>query len=383
MSVDQCSDQFVLALAARDEIVGVSPHALDTDAWLRREAHGLTIRRPTLEEALAARPDVVVSYWTADGRLSDALQAHGARVVRIEDAHDFDGVRANIRRVAAALGRGPEGEAMIVRMDAELTASRGAWGGRSALYLTPGGFSAGPDTLVGAIMAGAGLSDAVQAPGYGPISLERLTLDPPNLLVLGFFDDIAGQRWEPGRSPLVARLTKGRTAARRPGTRGSGCPAWFAADATASASRARAARAMKRIGLELLLIVILIAAIAAGVTLGEAQFVADAIRAGLCSSVVRARRGAVGDPRAARHRRERWSALRLGLSGALLQGLLRNPLDDPGVLGVSACAGAGRGRRHRRGFRARARRGVIAAALIGAVIGGGLLVAFLGAVSRA
>jgi iron complex transport system substrate-binding protein len=237
MSVDQCSDQFVLALAPRDEIVGVSPHALDPDAWLREEARGLTVRRPTLEEALAAHPDVVVSYWTADGRLAGALQAHGARVVRIEDAHDFDGIRANIRHVAAALGRGPEGEAMIARMDRELAASRNAWGGRSALYLTPGGFTAGPDTLVGAIMAGAGLTDAVRAPGYGPISLERLTLDPPSLLVLGFFDDIDGGRWEPGRSPLVARLAKGRTAARLPGA-WLGCPAWFAADATAQLARA-------------------------------------------------------------------------------------------------------------------------------------------------
>ena len=237
MSVDQCSDQFVLALAPRSEIVGVSPHARDSDAWLRDAARGLTVRRPTLEEALAAHPDVVVSYWTADGRLAGALQAHGARVVRIEDAHDFDGIRVNIRRVALALGRAPVGEAMIAKMDADLAASRGAWGGRSALYLTPGGFTAGPDTLVGAIMAGAGLTDAVHAPGYGPISLERLTLNPPNLLVLGFFDDIAGDRWEPGRSPMVDRLAKGRTAARLPGA-WLGCPAWFAADATAQLARA-------------------------------------------------------------------------------------------------------------------------------------------------
>jgi iron complex transport system substrate-binding protein len=237
MSVDQCSDQFVLALAPRNEIVGVSPHAFDPDAWLRKDARGLTVRRPTLEEALAAHPDIVVSYWTAEGRLADALQAHGARVVRIEDAYDFGGVRANIRRVAAALGRGPQGEAMIARMDAKLAASRGAWGGRRAVYLTPGAFTAGPDTLVGAIMAGAGLTDAVRAPGYGPISLERLTLDPPNLLVLGFFDDIDGGRWEPGRSPLVSRLAKGRTAARLPGA-WLGCPAWFAADATAELARA-------------------------------------------------------------------------------------------------------------------------------------------------
>ncbi len=31
----------------------------------------------------------------------------------------------------------------------------------------------------------------------------------------------------------------------------------------------------------------------------------------------------------------------LGYSGAVMQGLLRNPLADPGVLGVSAFAGLG------------------------------------------
>src|SRR5450432_3291658 len=31
----------------------------------------------------------------------------------------------------------------------------------------------------------------------------------------------------------------------------------------------------------------------------------------------------------------------LGLAGAVMQGLLRNPLADPGVLGVSAAAGLG------------------------------------------
>jgi iron complex transport system substrate-binding protein len=236
MSVDQCSDQFVLALAPRSEIVGVSPHALDSDAALRDQVRGLTVRRPTLEQALAARPDIVVSYWTADLRLSGALEAHGAKVVRIEDAKTFDDVRANVRRVATALGRVPQGEAMIADMDAKLAASRGAWGGRTALYLTPGGFTAGPDTLVGAIMAAAGLKDAVSAPGYGPVSMERLTLDPPKLLVLGFFDEQNGGGWDPAR-PLVARLAKARTAARLPAA-WLGCPAWFAADAAAELARA-------------------------------------------------------------------------------------------------------------------------------------------------
>jgi iron complex transport system substrate-binding protein len=236
--VDQCSDQYLIALAPRSEIVGVSPHARDADAWLRNEAKALPVRRPDLEQMLTARPDVVISYWTADARLTAALTARGARVVSLDDAHDFGTVRNNIRKVAAALGRAPQGEAMIAEMDRKLALSRNAWGGRRALYLTPGGFTAGPDTLVGAIMAAAGLKDASAAPGYGPISLERLTLAPPDLLVLGFFDDFNGGIWDPMRRPFLRRLAAGRTAARLPGA-WLGCPAWFAADAAlALAARA-------------------------------------------------------------------------------------------------------------------------------------------------
>jgi iron complex transport system substrate-binding protein len=237
MSVDQCSDQYVIALAPRAQIVGVSPHALDRDAFLRAAARGLPVRRPTLEQALAARPDVVISYWTADARLSGALTEHGAKVVALQDAHDFGDIRRNIRAVAAALGRAPLGEAMIVAMDAKLAASRGAWAGREALYLTPGGFTAGPDTMVGAIMAAAGLRDTVKAPGYGPVSLEKLVLHPPGLLVLGFFDETGGGTWDVGRRPLVQRLAQGRTVARLPASE-LGCPAWFAADATAQLAAA-------------------------------------------------------------------------------------------------------------------------------------------------
>jgi iron complex transport system permease protein len=58
----------------------------------------------------------------------------------------------------------------------------------------------------------------------------------------------------------------------------------------------------------------------------------------------------------------------LGLSGATMQGLLRNPLADPGVLGVSATVGPGRGPGHRR--RAGRFPGAIElAALVGALVG--------------
>ena len=67
----------------------------------------------------------------------------------------------------------------------------------------------------------------------------------------------------------------------------------------------------------------------------------------------------------------------LGLSGAVMQGLLRNPLADPGVLGVSAAAGLGAAAAIALGFAALPG-GLEAAALAGA-LGAGALVAVLAA----
>src|SRR5271169_4039803 len=124
-SLDQCADQYVLALSPRADIVGLSTRARNLDAYLRDAARGLPMRRATTESALAARPDLVVREWGGDERLAEALRRRGIAVVKIDDATDFAGVRANVRKVALALGQAPAGEALIGRMDGELAAARG------------------------------------------------------------------------------------------------------------------------------------------------------------------------------------------------------------------------------------------------------------------
>ena len=131
---------------------------------------------------------------------------------------------------------------------------------------------------------------------------------------------------------------------------------------------------MKRIGLDFLLIAILVVAVAAGVTFGEAPLSAAQYAQAFThpSSAAAEVLWSIRAPRAV------VAALVgacLGLSGGLLQGLLRNPLADPGVLGVSACAALGAAVAIVAGF-ALAPGGIEVAALVGAVIGGGLLVAF-------
>ena len=244
-SLDQCADEYVLALAPRDDIAGLSYRADDADSYLRAQARGLPLRRASLESVLARRPDVVVRYWGGDELMARRLAERGVKVVKIDDANDFDGVRANVRRVATALGRAHAGEALIAHMDSELRTAHGAWGGRRALYLTPGGFTAGRETLVGAMMAAAGLVDAAPSPGFAPVSLERLTLDPPDGLVLGFFDkdSMQTQNWSMGRRGALKLIASGRTLAVLPGAL-LGCPGWFAADG--ARDLAKAARAQGR-----------------------------------------------------------------------------------------------------------------------------------------
>jgi iron complex transport system substrate-binding protein len=234
LSLDQCADQYVLALSPRADIVGLSKRALNADSYLRGAAKGLPQRRATVESVLAARPEVVVRYWGGDARLTSEIEHRGVRVLTIDDAADFAGVRANIRRIAAGLGESGAGDSLIQQMDAELAGAAGAGGGRGLYYVTSGGDTQGPGTLIDAMIRAAGFTNLVTRPGYGVLSLERLTLQPPTLVALGFFDqDMAAyERWSVGRAEVLRRLAVQRGTVSLPGAI-LGCPAWFVADGAA------------------------------------------------------------------------------------------------------------------------------------------------------
>lgn len=239
MSLDSCADQYVLALAPRDSIVGLSARADDPDSYLRVRAVGLPVRRATAESVLAIRPDIVVRYWGGDARLEGALARRGVRTVKIGEATDFNAVRANVRAVSTALGQPAAGEALVARMDAKLTHAGGAWKGAPALYFTPTGFTTGPGSLVDAMMRAAGMRNLATGSTWKPIPLERLVMTPPSAFVLGFFDTfaVAMQRWGPGRHAALRKRLAGRTAASLPSAI-LGCPAWFAADGAELLARA-------------------------------------------------------------------------------------------------------------------------------------------------
>jgi iron complex transport system substrate-binding protein len=240
MSLDQCGDQYAMALSP-DAILALSPRADDPDSWMRTVAARYQHVRPTLEAAIAFQPDVVVRYWGGEPRLLAALERRGVRVLTIDDATTMQGVQANIARVADGLGERQRGVLLIDQMQSQLSqaASPPAVQAKSsALYLTPGGFTAGSGTLVDAILQAAGFANLARSQGYALVSVERLALSPPRRFVLGFFDLFRSDWRGPGRHPVVQRAAKGRVAARLPAAALT-CPAWFAADAALMASAGR------------------------------------------------------------------------------------------------------------------------------------------------
>jgi iron complex transport system substrate-binding protein len=230
LSLDQCADQYALALARPDDRLFLSPRADDSDSHLREAAAAHARVRPTLEAALIARPDVVVRYWGGDLRLLGALERRGVMVATIEDVSDFDGVRRNVRSVAAGLDRHAEGAALIEEMDARLERASAAGASGSALYMTPGGFTAGDQTLVGAVLRAAGFASAAENPWFAPVSVERLLFEPPTRFVLAFYEQVRADWRGAGRHPALRNLIQRRKAASLPGSL-MGCPAWFAAEA--------------------------------------------------------------------------------------------------------------------------------------------------------
>lgn len=231
MSLDQCGDQYAMALSP-DATLALSPRADDPDSWMKAEGAQHRRVRPTLEAAIAFQPDVVVRYWGGEPRLLAALEGRGVKVLTIDDATTMQGVQDNIVRVAEGLGQRERGAALMAAMQVRLEKASPSAGTQasSALYLTPGGFTAGSGTLVDAILRAAGFSNLATSPGYAPVSVERMAMSPPRRFVLGFFDLFRSDWRGPGRHPVVRRAAEGRVAARLPAAALT-CPAWFVADA--------------------------------------------------------------------------------------------------------------------------------------------------------
>lgn len=241
VSLDYCADQYLLALAAREQIGAVSRGADDDYSHMRNAAAGLRKIRPTLEEVLPLAPDIILRQW--GGGAAAPFSRGGATVVTLGFPEDFEGVEDNLRLAAAALHQEPQGEAHIRAMRAELEAlSADKNTSVRALYVTPGGVTAGAHTMIDAIMRAAGVINIAAENGlsYWPaLPAEALIAEPPDLIVAGFFDSGAEaiNYWSAARHPAIRRQLRQTPTVYLPPDLIS-CAGWFAVDAAKAVAEA-------------------------------------------------------------------------------------------------------------------------------------------------
>jgi iron complex transport system substrate-binding protein len=178
-SLNLCSDELALLLAAPGQLVSVSRLGADPDETpLAARARGLAINRGRVTEVVGLSPDLVITSG-GDPNAAATAKRLGLRVLELPQPQTLAEVRANVRRVASALGRPAEGEAIVRRMDAALAGSARA---TPALVVSGGGLTVASDGLAAEWLRHAGLVQ--QAVPRGQLSLERLLSDPPQVLVV-------------------------------------------------------------------------------------------------------------------------------------------------------------------------------------------------------
>jgi iron complex transport system substrate-binding protein len=232
VSLDYCADQFVLALADRDQIAALSVGSRRDDSYFRDRARGHRQTRGTLEEVLALRPDLVVRNW---GGPWDAVQVYArfhVPVLQVGDSPDFTSARADLIDAAATLGHRDRGEAIARNLDTRLTRLATHRSDAPVLYLSGGGAVAGGGTMMDAVIRAAGGRNIRTESSWQVLPLERMVQTPPALIALAFFDTSRDRvnAWSPSRHPALRRaLANARTVRLPPAA--VACESWYAIDA--------------------------------------------------------------------------------------------------------------------------------------------------------
>lgn len=234
VSLDYCADQFVLALADRDQIAALSRGSQRDDSYFRERARGLRQTRGTLEEVLALRPDLIVRNFGGSWDAEAVYARFDVPVLQVGDTPSFADARADLIDAARVLGHAERGDVLARDLDLRLARLRAEAPRERApmIYLSAGGAVAGRGTLMDATITAAGGRNIWTGASWTVLPLERLIDTPPTLIALGFFDHRRTQMnmWTPGRNAVFRRALARAQTVQLP-LASIACESWYAVDA--------------------------------------------------------------------------------------------------------------------------------------------------------
>jgi iron complex transport system substrate-binding protein len=191
VSLNMCIDAILVELVPPERIAALIHYSRDpVRSSIAPLAQRLPVTHETAEEIVALRPDLVLASRHSALATRNALRRVGIRYELFDVAFSIDESRQQIRRIAALVGRPPEGEALIARIERAIELMRLPPGGRrlTAAVYEPGGFTAGANTVTDELMQIAGLENLAARYDiqlHRPMPLELLVSAQPDLLLVG------------------------------------------------------------------------------------------------------------------------------------------------------------------------------------------------------
>lgn len=181
VSLNLCTDQMLVLLAPK-KVAALSTLARDPSlSFVASLAEHLPVVRASAEAVLRLHPDLILATQYGAQATLALLQQEHAPLLRVALPQDFPGIRQMTRRLAAALGVTERGEALLATMDASLAALPHPDHAVRALVWQPRGLTAGPGTLMDAVLHAVGMTNVSDG---AHVSLEVLLRRPPDLLVV-------------------------------------------------------------------------------------------------------------------------------------------------------------------------------------------------------
>lgn len=204
VSLNLCADELILRLADRAQVAAVTYLARDPrGSTVAAQAAGLPVTRGLSEEIVALRPDLVIAGAFTTRMTVGMLKRIGFPLLELGVPADLDGVRAQIRTVASALGHADRGEALVADLDARLARIVRPARPLRVLVLRPNAFTVAPGGLGDALIRAAGLSNVAAELGQ-----DRLGQVPLEAAAFSDADLIALDEDEPGTPSLADTLLR-------------------------------------------------------------------------------------------------------------------------------------------------------------------------------
>jgi iron complex transport system substrate-binding protein len=219
VSVNLCTDQLAMMLAAPGQLVSVSTLALDPlSSAMVDEARHYTANMGQAEQVFLLRPDLVLAGTYTARASVDMLRRLGVKVVELPPADALSDVVAHLRIVGVALGREKAAEAMIARYEADLAALRIPTDRPfTAVMYYPNGYTTGAGTLANEVLEAAGFTNIGAEAGLtggGVLPLERLVMAGPDMIVTSTPYPGASRSEEILLHPALTAIRQGAGAAR-------------------------------------------------------------------------------------------------------------------------------------------------------------------------